>query len=132
MDVLLPLLPEKLLLPSRILTTLVLALAISPISLPPSLAAGRVIYATWISIATYAAWFGCTAYSHAKGTLAVNTSSTSLGSLWQPIGMIIDHCTVSVATDVISFVQLLWRLRSVPHRLFPCMLPSEARFSLTT
>ncbi|KAI0916886.1 hypothetical protein AcV7_005756 [Taiwanofungus camphoratus] len=114
-DVLLPLLPEKLLLPSRILTTLVLALAISPISLPPSLAAGRVIYATWISIATYAAWFGCTAYSHAKGTLAVNTSSTSLGSLWQPIA------TMAFAFGTSSTVPLYASLRGTvqPDNLKP-------------
>ncbi|KZT09256.1 uncharacterized protein LAESUDRAFT_735523 [Laetiporus sulphureus 93-53] len=82
-DVLLPLLPEKLLLPSYLGATLAFSVIIAPLYFTPTVAANRIIYATWGSISSYAAWFICIAYAHAHGILASNASSISLGTLWQ-------------------------------------------------
>ncbi|GBE83045.1 hypothetical protein SCP_0500890 [Sparassis crispa] len=82
-DVLLPLVPATLVIPPRVLLTIILAAVICPICFAPSLGATSVLYASWISVTAYAAWFACTAYAHAKGMLVVNPGSASLGILWE-------------------------------------------------
>ncbi|OCH88672.1 hypothetical protein OBBRIDRAFT_734006 [Obba rivulosa] len=87
-DALIPLLPTRLLLPSNITTTLLLALIILPLYYSPSLGKAKVVYATWTSIAAFVAWMACMAYTHAKGMVTAQASSSSLGSLWEGIPVI--------------------------------------------
>ncbi|CAL1712441.1 unnamed protein product [Somion occarium] len=94
-DVLLPLLPEKLIVPSRYPLTVVVALVISPLCFARSIATASVLYATWLSIATFVAWMACTAYAHAKGILTTNPAGDSLGPLWQGISVIAFAFTTS-------------------------------------
>lgn len=84
-DALLPLLPETLFLPRNLVVSTLLALAVSPFYFASTLAANRVIYATWISYATYAAWFGCRVHAHTQGIIVSSVGPPSLGLLWQGI-----------------------------------------------
>ncbi|KAI0763595.1 hypothetical protein BD413DRAFT_483917 [Trametes elegans] len=81
-DFLLPFLPDVLALPSRLITTLVLAAFIAPLYSARSLGSRGIIYASWLSIAAYVAWFSCTSYMHAKGLLVPVVESATLGELW--------------------------------------------------
>ncbi|KAJ7643929.1 hypothetical protein FB45DRAFT_823717 [Roridomyces roridus] len=83
--ILLPLLPEGLPLPPRPVLTIVFALALLPLVSAQSLAAKRIVYATWASIATYVIWFFCVAVAHSNGTLEVNPSWLRMGTFWQGI-----------------------------------------------
>ncbi|KAI0631913.1 hypothetical protein C8Q77DRAFT_1060500, partial [Trametes polyzona] len=87
-DCLLPYVPDVLALPSRLITTLVFATFIAPLYSARSLQSRRVIYASWLSIAAYAAWFACTAYMHAKGVLVPVGNFATLGKLWQEIPVV--------------------------------------------
>ncbi|KAI9058133.1 hypothetical protein FKP32DRAFT_1597205 [Trametes sanguinea] len=80
-DCLLPFLPDVLVIPSRIITTLVLAAFIAPLYSARSLDSRGIVYASWLSIASYAVWFSCTAYMHAKGMLVPVADSATLGEL---------------------------------------------------
>ncbi|KAJ3501952.1 hypothetical protein NLJ89_g9107 [Agrocybe chaxingu] len=51
------------------LSTLLVGLVVSWLSYGRSLNSRRVVYATWLSIATYVAWLGCTIYAHTHGIL---------------------------------------------------------------
>ncbi|KAI0330492.1 hypothetical protein GY45DRAFT_1208512, partial [Cubamyces sp. BRFM 1775] len=82
-DCLLPFLPDVLAIPSRLITTLVLAAFIAPLYSARSLGSRGALYASWLSIAAYAAWFSCTAYMHAKGMLVPIAETATLGKLWQ-------------------------------------------------
>ncbi|PCH39918.1 hypothetical protein WOLCODRAFT_23714 [Wolfiporia cocos MD-104 SS10] len=104
-DILLPLLPQRILLPSHITTTLVLGVIVLPLYLAPTLAADRVIYATWISVASYFAWLICTAYAHAHGLLVPSATANSLSAFWQGIP------TIAFAFTTVSTVPLYAALR---------------------
>ncbi|KAI0647838.1 hypothetical protein C8Q79DRAFT_1008244 [Trametes meyenii] len=87
-DSLLPFLPDVLVVPSRLITTLVLAAFIAPLYSARSLGSRGVIYASWLSLSAYAAWFSCTAYMHAAGTLMPVADSATLGKLWQGLPVV--------------------------------------------
>lgn len=70
-----------------VLTVLILGIVIAYLSYARSLASRRVVYATWLSIATYTAWLGCTIYAHAHGLQEVQTGWLGAGSAWQGLGM---------------------------------------------
>ena len=93
-DCLLPFLPDVLVIPSRLITTLVLAAFIAPLYSARSLGSRGVLYASWLSIAAYAAWFSCTAYMHAKGMLVPLAENATLGELWQGIREFLTVCPV--------------------------------------
>ncbi|KAH9841783.1 uncharacterized protein C8Q71DRAFT_738799 [Rhodofomes roseus] len=99
-DVLLPFLPGKLVLPSDVTVTLVLALIIAPLYFAQSLGVARVIYATWASLAAYVAWFICTAYSHSQGILPRRAAPVSAGALWQSASIIAFAFTTSSTTSL--------------------------------
>lgn len=89
---LLPLLPRSLLVPY--LSTLpalsvVLALAVLPLSLPCSIGAKRVIWSTWVSVGTYILWLGCISYAHGKGSLGVNPTWLRRSGLWEGISKLL-------------------------------------------
>ncbi|KAI0373665.1 hypothetical protein BV20DRAFT_962228 [Pilatotrama ljubarskyi] len=84
-DCILPFLPDVLALPSRLITTLVLAAFIAPLYSARSLDSRGIKYASWLSVTAYAAWFSCTAYMHAEGTLIPIADTATLGKLWQGI-----------------------------------------------
>lgn len=98
-DIVLPLIPEKLLVvPSRLVVTLALALAVSPLCFVSSLDATSVLSVTWISVASYACWMACTVYAHAKGILELTSRGESLGLLWQGLSTSL----YTLLTDTIS------------------------------
>lgn len=80
-----PLLPEKPGLPAGLLVTLVLSMIVAPLYFARSLGVNRVLYSSWASLAAYAAWFICTAYSHSQGILADSLIPVSLGAMWQGV-----------------------------------------------
>lgn len=82
----LPLLPETLgIVPTKLLLSVILALALLPFASAPFLSSKRVIFATWASIATYLLWLSCVSYAHATGTLQVSPGWIRMGALWQGI-----------------------------------------------
>ncbi|KAF9468646.1 hypothetical protein BDZ94DRAFT_1183506 [Collybia nuda] len=81
--VLLPVLPESSVLPTQPLLAIALALVVFPLTLAQSLASKRVIYSTWLSIASYMAWLGCVAYAHTRNTLQIEPDWVKMGALWQ-------------------------------------------------
>lgn len=88
-----PLIPLRIssALPSHVVVTLVLAVCVSPLSVPPSMSLGAtaVISVTWLSVATFVLWVAGSAYAHAHGislpTASVTDSQRSLGILWRGI-----------------------------------------------
>lgn len=85
---LLPLLPSPLPLPSwplqtRPTITFLLALLILPFSLPNTLAAKRVLFATWLGILSFVVWLGCVVYAHSQGRLDGNPIWLGRGGLWE-------------------------------------------------
>ncbi|CCM06289.1 uncharacterized protein FIBRA_08540 [Fibroporia radiculosa] len=87
-DVLVPLFPDRLVLPTYIAIILLLAVIISPFYFSPNLGISRVVYTTWASLAAFVAWIICIAYTHASSTIASNASSNSLGTLWRGLSVI--------------------------------------------
>ena len=81
-DVVVRYIPERLWMPPRIAATTALALFITPLSFGPSLASGRILYSTWLSVATYIAWFACVSYLHAHGSF-IQLKEPHPPSLWQ-------------------------------------------------
>lgn len=87
-DVLLPLLPKKVLVSTRYPLTISISLVLAPICYVPSINTTAVLSASWMSIATFVAWIACTAYAHAKGILTFNPVGESLGPLWEGLSVI--------------------------------------------
>lgn len=85
--VLLPLFPNPLAIPARIVLTVALSLVILPLLLAQSLASKRVVYATGLSLVTYVAWLGFVTYAHIHGTLHANSGLFRLGIFWEGISM---------------------------------------------
>ncbi|KAI0667744.1 hypothetical protein C8Q78DRAFT_981745 [Trametes maxima] len=87
-DSLLPFLPDVLAVPSRLITTLVLAAFIAPLYSARSIGHRGVVYASWLSLAAYAAWFSCIAYMHTAGALMPVADAATLGKLWQGLPVV--------------------------------------------
>ncbi|KAJ3764353.1 hypothetical protein EV360DRAFT_77463 [Lentinula raphanica] len=68
--------------------TLILAVIVYPFVIAQSLGSKRVIYSTWISIASYVLWFFCVTYAHANGAPTGHSSWLRMGSLWEGITVI--------------------------------------------
>lgn len=81
-DALLPLVPAHAL--ARVLLTTGLALALLPLYAARSLAAKRIIYATWASLLAYLTWLGVVSYAHLKGSSS-GPHWERPGVLWQGI-----------------------------------------------
>ena len=81
-DTLLPLVPEHAL--ARVLLTVGLALVLLPLYAARSLAAKRIIYATWASLLAYLTWLGVISYARLKGT-SPRLHWERPGVLWQGI-----------------------------------------------
>jgi hypothetical protein len=56
-----------------------------PFILGHSLSSKRILYVTWLSIATYLGWLGCSIYAYTNGVLKVNPAWMRLGTFWQGI-----------------------------------------------
>ncbi|KAI0251978.1 hypothetical protein BJV78DRAFT_1281983 [Lactifluus subvellereus] len=84
-DALLPLVPARFLSVARGVLTAALALVLLPLYAASSLAAKRVVYATWASLLAYLIWLSAVSYAHAKGTLSVGLRWQNPGVLWQGI-----------------------------------------------
>ncbi|KAJ3731275.1 hypothetical protein DFJ43DRAFT_999382 [Lentinula guzmanii] len=65
--------------------TLILALFIYPFVIAQSLGSKRIIYSTWISIASYVLWLFCVIYAHANGAPTGHSSWLRMGSLWEGV-----------------------------------------------
>jgi len=81
-DGLLPLVPAHAL--ARVLLTAGLAIALLPLYAARSLAAKRIIYATWVSFLAYLTWLGVVSYTRLKGTSS-GLHWQRPGVLWQEI-----------------------------------------------
>ena len=77
--------PNVLAVPSRLVTTIVLVALIAPVYSARTLASKSVVYASWISVGAYAAWFACTIYMYTKHIVEPIAYSSSLGKLWDGI-----------------------------------------------
>ncbi|KAI1794966.1 hypothetical protein LXA43DRAFT_1072407 [Ganoderma leucocontextum] len=84
-DMLLTYFPNVLAVSSRLVTTIVLVALIAPIYSARTLASKSVVYASWISVAAYAAWFACTVYMYTRHIVEPIAYSSSLGKLWDGI-----------------------------------------------
>jgi hypothetical protein len=84
-DALLPLVPVHSVPLARGLLTASIALVLLPLSGARSLAAKRIIYATWASFLAYLIWLGAVTYAHVKGTLSTDLHWQRPGVLWQGI-----------------------------------------------
>ncbi|KAI0036542.1 hypothetical protein K488DRAFT_40848 [Vararia minispora EC-137] len=93
--VLLPLFSNGLVISSRILLTLVLAVITLPVTFAPSLASRTVRYATWVSFTAYIVWLVSVTFAHAHGTLAPNPQWTQVGALWHGVAPILFTFTSS-------------------------------------
>ncbi|KAJ3795573.1 hypothetical protein GGU11DRAFT_791726 [Lentinula aff. detonsa] len=65
--------------------TLILAVFIYPFVIAQSLGSKRIIYSTWISIASYVLWLFCVIYAHANGAPTGHSSWLRMGSLWEGV-----------------------------------------------
>lgn len=86
--VLLPLLPNWVPMPVRIVSTIALSVVIFPLFLAQSLASKRVVYATWLSLVTYVAWLGLVTHAHAQGALRSSAGWLRMGIFWEGITII--------------------------------------------
>ena len=84
-DALLPLVPVHSVPLARGLLTAGIALVLLPLYGARSLAAKRIIYATWASFLAYLTWMGVVTYAHVKGTLSADLHWQKPGVLWQGI-----------------------------------------------
>jgi hypothetical protein len=80
-----PLVPERFLSVARGALTATLALVLLPLYAAPSLAAKRIVYATWASLFAYLTWLGAVFCAHMKGTLSTGLRWQSPGVLWQGV-----------------------------------------------
>jgi len=105
-----------------------------PFSTAPSLASKRVVVPTILSIITYVAWFACTAYSYAKGSLEASASWTTLGSLWGGISATAFAFTTSSTVSLYSSLKaghLNHRHKTKPYQSFRTLLIVSAVTSFT-
>ncbi|KAF8501023.1 hypothetical protein F5888DRAFT_1678280 [Russula emetica] len=84
-DALLPLVPVHSVPLARGLLTASIALVLLPLYGARSLAAKRIIYATWASFLAFLIWLGVVTYAHVKGTLSTDLHWQRPGVLWQGI-----------------------------------------------
>ncbi|KIY45201.1 hypothetical protein FISHEDRAFT_49921 [Fistulina hepatica ATCC 64428] len=80
-----PLLSQEMIVPARVLLTVIFVLLLLPLSTAPSYSSRRVISSTIASLITYLIWLGCVSYAHAHGAMQVSTSWLHMGSFWQGI-----------------------------------------------
>ena len=75
---------------------MVVSVLVAYLSYARSLNSRRIVYITWLSIAAYAAWLGCTIYAYTHGLLENHSSWLGAGFIWQGIGafkpMLIFRC----------------------------------------
>ena len=84
-DALLPLVPAHSVPLARGILTASIALVLLPLYGARSLAAKRIIYATWASFLAYLTWLGAITYAHVNGTLTTDLHPERPGVLWQGI-----------------------------------------------
>ncbi|KIM44309.1 hypothetical protein M413DRAFT_443320, partial [Hebeloma cylindrosporum] len=70
---------------SYAISTLVVSVLVAYLSYARSLNSRRIVYITWLSIATYIAWLGCTIYAHTHGLLETHSNWLGAGFIWQGI-----------------------------------------------
>lgn len=68
------------------ISTMVVSVLVAYLSYARSLDSRRIMYITWLSIATYVAWLGCTVYAYTHGLLEIHSSWLGAGFIWQGIG----------------------------------------------
>jgi len=68
------------------ISTMVASVLVAYLSYARSLNSRRIVYITWLSIATYVAWLGCTIYAYTHDLLETHSSWLGAGFIWQGIG----------------------------------------------
>ncbi|KAH8825143.1 hypothetical protein DL96DRAFT_165137 [Flagelloscypha sp. PMI_526] len=78
-----PLFPSTIVVPTEHALVILFAVLLLPISLAPSLASRRILYATVLSIVCFLAWLGFTSAAYASGTLQTSKAWLRVGLLWR-------------------------------------------------
>jgi hypothetical protein len=73
---------------ARVLLTAIIIIVLLPAIFATSLASKSVVYATWLSIGTYALWLSCVIYSYVRGISLVTPGWLKMGAFWQGIGVV--------------------------------------------
>ncbi|VDC00735.1 unnamed protein product [Peniophora sp. CBMAI 1063] len=73
---------DGLIVSSRVIVTVILAVIILPFALSSSLGSKAVLYGTWISVGAYIIWFGSVIFAYSRGTLYANPQWSQMGALW--------------------------------------------------
>jgi len=70
---------------------MVVSVLVAYLSYARSLNSRRTVYITWLSIATYVAWLGCTVYAYTHDLLETHSSWLGGGFMWQGIGAFLSN-----------------------------------------
>lgn len=120
------------------ISTLVVSVLVAYLSYARSLRSRRIVFTTWLSIATYVAWLGCTIYAHIHGLLEAHSSAAPI---WQGIGAFynnitpIDMLNFCAATTAFAFcssstLPLYASLKSTSHPISTSKTPRSRSFRM--
>ncbi|KAF5369344.1 hypothetical protein D9758_002506 [Tetrapyrgos nigripes] len=104
--------------------TLLLGVLLFPFNLAQSLSSKRIVWATWISIATFLLWLSCVIFAYSKGTLGVSASYLRMGKLWQSITTI--AFTFTSSTTLSLYASL--KANKIPHSSVTSKSPISRSF----
>ncbi|KAG6836837.1 hypothetical protein H0H93_002517 [Arthromyces matolae] len=80
---LLPILPNEASKAFQLGLTAIFAVALIPLSFAQSLASKRIVYTTWLSLATYLIWLACVTYAYVQRIPLENAGWLRMGAFWQ-------------------------------------------------
>jgi hypothetical protein len=115
----LPFLPERVLLPARLGVTAVAALVVVPLSLATSIGDRRIVAATWASVLFYVIWLALAGYGHNVGKFEDYVSLEGRGILFDQFS---EYMTsFLLANNQLNAIQASSHLRLPPSGIYPCM-----------
>ncbi|KAG6902532.1 hypothetical protein C0995_015350 [Termitomyces sp. Mi166 len=104
----------------RLGLTVIFALAVTPLSFTQSLDAKRIVYTTWLTLATYIIWLSCIIYAYVHHIPLGNAGWLRTGTFWQgPI-------TIAFSFTSSSTLSLYTSLRG-SHQPITTAKPSKLR-----
>ncbi|KAF8869583.1 hypothetical protein CPB84DRAFT_1803853 [Gymnopilus junonius] len=125
---------------SYFVLTLTAGVLVAYLAFAGSLGSKRVAYTSWLSVATYVGWMGCTIYAHKQGLLEVGPGLLGSGSVWLGIGMhlivfprLSSSCSISATAFTFcssSTLPLYASLKSRPHPISTGKAPLSRSFRL--
>lgn len=102
-EALLPLAPDMLVVPPRIVLTVILAVIVLPLTWAKTVAFRRIVCAEGISVAAYVLWMALETYAQTHGT-QTSEPEPKMGALWQSITTI--ACAFSTALTLPLYASL--------------------------